>query len=143
LISYTIDVNPDLSNITNACSEAERIVAIQIMKDTRPYVPALTMSLNQRTRTLGKSIIYPGPYARYLWFGKRMVDSKTGRGPFYIEEVGWRYKKGAKLVPTEKPLNYTTSVHAKAGSHWVDRSFTDNKDKWLRVAKEAIDRYGR
>lgn len=133
----------DSSQISIACSKAEMIVAIQILKDTRPYVPALTMSFNQRSHTIGRNIIYPGPYAHYLWFGKRMVDSATGRGPFYIKGVGWRYRKGAKLMPTSTDLNFSHDKHPMAQSHWMDASFAANKEKWAGVAKKAVAQYGK
>lgn len=52
-------------------------------------------------------------YARYLYFGNKMVDEDTGKGPALIHdkygaEVGLRYRKGAKLKvkqPIEK-LNF-------------------------------------
>ena len=60
------------------CTKAEHIVALQVRKDTSPYVPMLTGSLDKRTRVDGSEVIYPGPYARYLYFGKLMVDPATG-----------------------------------------------------------------
>lgn len=78
--------------LAESCTKAEHTVALQIREDTRPYVPALTGSLDTRTRIEGSSdsgygpaagstIIYPGPYARYLYYGKVMVDAATGKGP--------------------------------------------------------------
>lgn len=142
MIVTKVNIKPDISKITDACEAAEKIVAVQVMKDTRPYVPALTMSLNQRTRVVGHTIIYPGPYARYLYMGKRMVNAVTGKGPMKIPEVGYRYRKGTKLKATEQPLHYTTSVHAKAGANWAERSLKDNKQKWIDVAKKAVEQYG-
>ena len=61
-----------------ACGRAESVLAQQVMKDTIPFVPALTGSLTQRTRVVGNEVIYPGPYARFLYYGKVMVDPATG-----------------------------------------------------------------
>ena len=44
-----------------ASEKAEHTVAIQVQKDTSPYVPFLTGSLDQRTRVDGSEVIYPGP----------------------------------------------------------------------------------
>lgn len=137
------DVRFNVHSISPACTYAEKIIAVQVMKDTRPYVPALTMSLNQRTRIIGNHIIYPGPYARYLYEGKVMVDATTGKGPMKIPDVGYRFHKGAKLKPTNRPLQYTKTVHPKATDHWIDASIAANKTKWTRVAKEAIKAYGK
>ena len=64
--------------LAQACTKAEHIVATQVRKDTSPYVPFLTGSLNERTRVVGNSVVYPGPYARFLYYGKVMVDPETG-----------------------------------------------------------------
>ena len=66
----TFKVRTDLSEalaaaIGKAATRAEHIVAVQAAKDTSPYVPFLTGSLDERTRVSGNTIIYPGPYARY------------------------------------------------------------------------------
>lgn len=78
-----------------ACSEAEHVLAIQVESDTVPYVPALTGSMTQRTRAIGNTVVYPGPYARYLYYGKLMVDPDTGSP--------WA-KKGATKVLTDRNL---------------------------------------
>ena len=64
--------------IAKACTRAEHVLAEQIKKDTQPFVPMLTGSLTQRTRVDGSAVIYPGPYARFLYYGKVMVDPNTG-----------------------------------------------------------------
>ena len=64
--------------IAKACTRAEHVLAEQMEKDTQPFVPMLTGSLTQRTRGVGNDIIYPGPYARFLYYGKVMVDPNTG-----------------------------------------------------------------
>ena len=48
-------------------------LANEIAKDTEPFAPALTKSLVNRTQVVDNQIIYPGPYARYLYEGKITV----------------------------------------------------------------------
>ena len=69
----------ELEAVKEATTKANTILLSQVMKDTSPYVPFLTGSLNARTHVVGNTIIYPGPYARYLYYGKVMVDSVTGK----------------------------------------------------------------
>lgn len=115
--------------------KAEHIVAIQMAKDTEQYVPAQTKSLSNRTRVSGDTIIYPGPYARFLYYGKLMIDPKTG-SPFARE--------GASKVITGKDLSISQSVHGKAQSHWFEASKAQNLPKWRNVAGRAIKReFGR
>ena len=120
------------------CKAAEATVAVQVAKDTEEYVPALTGSLTRRTRVIGNKIIYPGPYARYLYFGKVMVDSATGKGPMKIPDVGLRFKKGAVLVATERDLTYSKGMHKNAQSHWFEASKAQNSDKWIKTAEEVV-----
>lgn len=130
-------VHSDLSGIgqmlRNASNKAQTAVAIQAQKDTSPYVPALTGSLDQRTRVDENQIIYPGPYARYLYYGKLMVDPTTGSS--YAP-------KGATKVLTDKNLVFNKAVHSQAQDHWFEASKAENMDKWLRVAGKAVKRYG-
>lgn len=132
--------------IANGASKAEHTVANQVKSDTEPFVPMLTGSQVNRTRVIGNSIIYPGPYARYLYYGKVMVDAATGKGPMRIvDELGneyIRFRKGAKLKPTSRPLKYTKDFHKDAGPRWFERSKAKNLDKWLRVARKAVVHFG-
>lgn len=111
--------------------QAKHILAIQTAKDTEPYVPAKTKSLANRTRVDGDTIIYPGPYARFLYHGKLLIDPKTGSS--------WA-TKGATKVVTGKDLNISKAVHSKAQSHWFEASKAQNLDKWKRVAAKAVQR---
>lgn len=128
--------------IADRSKKAEHIVAIQVEKDTQQYVPMLTGSLNTRTRITKNTIIYPGPYARYLYYGKVMVDAATGKGPMHFtDKLGneyIRFRKGAKLRPTNKDLKYTKDFHKDAGPRWLERSKAQNLKKWERVAAKAI-----
>jgi len=75
------------------------------------------------------------------YYGKVMVDAATGKGPMRIvSEDGTeviRFRKGAKLRPTDRDLKIQRSMHPKAQSHWFEASKAKNLPKWLRVAKEA------
>lgn len=140
MLKIDVRMDGDLKNvIQNRATNAELIIATQVMKDTEKYVPALTGSLSARTHLEGSQIVYPGPYARYLYYGKRMVDSETGRGPFYIQGVGYRFRRGATLVPTNTDLHFNTSMHPLATSHWFEVSKGNNLEKWIRVAGRALD----
>ena len=99
-----------------------------------PYVPALTGSLTQRTRAIGKTVVYPGPYARYLYYGKLMVDPDTGSP--------WA-KKGATKVLTDRNLVFSQAMHPNAQAHWCEASKAQNIEKWVRVAQKAVAKYGK
>ena len=114
-------------------SKAEQLVAQQVAKDTVPFVPALTGSLTQRTRVEDSKVIYPGPYARFLYYGKLMVDPITGSS--YAP-------KGGTKVLTDKNLVFSQAMHPQAQAHWFEASKAQNLEKWVRVADKAVKKYG-
>ena len=127
-----------LSDVGKACTAAEKVLAQEIHKSTRPYVPMLTGAFDRNSRVIGNVIEYVGDQVNYLWNGVKMVNSKTGAGPRVIPGVGPRWPKGATLVPTAAPLHYTTDHHAKAGPAWMERSERDNGRKWQEIGEEAV-----
>ena len=134
MIIITLENNIDPNLLAGRATKVEKALAWQIFKDTAEFLPALTGNFTIRSHVIENVIIYPGPYARYLWHGVAMVNSKTGKGPRYIPEVGWRWPKGAILKPTSRPLKFNTSVHAKAQSHWMDASRAQNMERWKEIA---------
>lgn len=121
-------------SLASACSRAEHVLAQQVMKDTTPFVPALTGSLTQRTRVVGNEVIYPGPYSRFLYYGKVMVDPATG---------STYAPKGGHKVVTDRDLVFNTTMHPQAQSHWFEASKAQNMEKWVRVADKAVKRFGK
>lgn len=132
--------------IADRSNKAEHIVAIQAQKDTEPFVPFRQGSLNIRTQVAGNTIIYPGPYARYLYYGKVMVNAKTGKGPMHFTDKNgnevFRYPKGAVLKPTDRNLVYTKDFHKDAGAFWFERSKRKNLQTWLDVAEKVVNTGG-
>lgn len=134
----TFTVHADLSAqlasiITERCDKAGHVLAQQVKKDTEPFVPMLTGSLKNRARVEGNSIIYPGPYARFLYYGKVMVDPNTGST---YAPLG-----GTKVV-TDRDLVFTTDFHPQAQAHWFEASKAQNLEKWERVAAKAVEKFG-
>lgn len=118
--------------MARASPQATHAMAIQMAKDTEPFVPARTKSLANRTRVDDDTIIYPGPYAHFLYKGKLFIDPNTG-SPFA------RY--GATKVITGRDLQYSKAVHSQAQSHWYEASKALNRKKWVRVAGRVVSRY--
>lgn len=142
---HTDGMDAVMEALASACSRAEHTVAVQAKKDTAPFVPMLTGSLNERTRVDGNLIIYPGPYARYLYYGKVMVD-ENGNGPMhFVDKHGneqIKFPKGSKLHATDRNLVFKKTVHPQAQSHWFEASKAQNLDKWMRVAEKEVKHFG-
>ncbi len=123
------DLEEIAQNLKEAEAQATHEATIQAAKDTEPFVPMLTGSLKNRTQVKDGEIIYPGPYSRYLYYGKLMVDPATGSP--------WA-KKGASKAVTNKDLVFTKSFHPDAQSYWFEASKALNLEKWKRVMVKAI-----
>ena len=129
MASVNVTVNIDPMLMVKRAKRADHILAQQVAKDTERFVPALTGSISNRTEVRNDKIIYPGPYARYLYGGKLMVDPETGSS--YA-------KKGNVKVLTSKSLVFNRAMHADAQAEWLEASKTVNLDSWLRAYGKAL-----
>ncbi|MDO4864638.1 MAG: hypothetical protein Q4A05_10765 [Ruminococcus sp.] len=88
----------------------------------------------------GAVLITGSPQARRLYYHPElMVDSQTGAGPFPIKDKkgnvkGFRYRKGAHLVPDPKGrmLNFQKGKNANAGTHWLEPYISGDKKDFIR-----------
>lgn len=118
--------------------QAQLFHTTNIYRHMLKYMPMETgMFSTKQTRVSSPTMITTNaPQAYYLYYGNRMVNSKTGKGPAYIPGVGYRWPRGATLVPTTDPLNYTTTFHPLAGPFWDKRMVSAEGDV---IAKELKD----
>ena len=126
-INVVVDIDPAL--MSSRAEQADEILAIQAEKDTRQFAPAKSNKMLNGARVEGGTITYPGPYARFLWEGKVMIDPDTGSP--------WA-RPGATKVAPGKNLVFSTAVSPQAQSHWFDASKAVNLEKWLRVYGKAM-----
>lgn len=129
---------PLAAKLARAGPRAAHAVAVQIAEDTEPFVPARTLSLANRTQVIGGTIVYPGPYARYLYYGKVMVF----KDPPYLRTVNGKEvlsHYGQKKHTIDKPLKISQAKHKQATDHWLEASKAQNLDKWIQKAGEAIE----
>lgn len=131
MVKFDVKVDIPSDILGEPGTKTEHFLAVQAMKDTAPYVPFLTGSLNTRTRVDGSEIIYPGPYARYLYYGKLMVDPNTGSSFASL---------GATKKLTNKDLVFNQAYHPMAQARWFEASKSANMDKWDRVAGRTMKR---
>ena len=122
----------DLASILPSTNKAEKILATQVMKDTDKFVPALTGSLTQRTHIEESTIVYPGPYARFLYYGKVMIYEPTG---------STFAPRGEHKVVTDRDLVMNKSMHPLATSHWFEVSKAMNLERWIKIAERLVKKY--
>ena len=106
-----------------------------------PYRTGATIKLMIAQTDISRpEIIVPGPYAQYLYYGKRMVNAKTGKGPAMIPGVGLRFPRGSQLKVTDIPLEYTVTKNPQAGPFWDQRLAAAEGDILARELEDFIKR---
>ena len=145
--TLSIDANIDLGRIERNIEKAQYFLDSQVMTDMVPYMPMQTGNFIQRTRAMsaaiagsGKVVAAAPPMGRYLYMGKVMVDSETGKGPARIEvspgEYIFRFRKGAKLVATDRDLKFSKAANPKVQKQWFDAAKRAHGKEWVKQVKK-------
>lgn len=93
------------------------------IKKYMPFVSGATYKITVTQTVISKpEIVTDTPYAKYLFYGKVMVDPKTHAAGFVTPE-GWRSRKGCVKVLTGRNLTYNRSKNPSAGPRW-DRALS-------------------
>ena len=83
-------------------------------------------------------VVYPGPYARYLYYGEvygpniPIFEDNSG------EPTGWFSPPGQQKYPTGRALSYSTDVNPLAGSFWFERMMADHREDIVREARNNV-----
>ncbi|MCI7807958.1 minor capsid protein [bacterium] len=130
-VNKTGDVQMQLTRIVN--------------KRITRYMPFRTGALSTKLKYIKSptEIEVAAPYARMMYYGKVMVNSKTGKGPAFIPGVGYRYKKGTTLKATDRDLKYDTTKHPEAGPFWDRRMMASEKDAIVSDVQAYVRRRGK
>ena len=120
--------------------QVTRIINNRITK----YMPFRTGVLSTKLKRIKSptEIEVAAPYALYMYYGKVMVNSKTGKGPAFIPGVGYRYRKGTVLKATERDLNYDLTKHSKAGPFWDRRMMASEAAQIAHDSQVYVTRRG-
>lgn len=113
---------------------AQKFVDSECIRLMDKYTPMLSGML-VKSATLGTKIgegkIHQiAPYAKYQYYGKLMVSSKTGNS----------WSKGEKKVLTDRNLKYTKAIHPLAGPFWFERMKSDHLNQILKDAQKYAER---
>ena len=117
VVDGDIKVNIDLDRFSKQFERAQDELDNMVLLSCIDYVPMRTALLRQRSYV-------PGPYARFLYMGKVMVDPDTGSP--------WA-RKDAKKVLTERKLTYG---QPGTGDHWFDLAKVQHGKYWIKRVKE-------
>ena len=120
--------------------QVTRIINNRITK----YMPFRTGVLSTKLKRIKSptEIEVAAPYALYMYYGKVMVNSETGKGPAFIPGIGYRYRKGTVLKATERDLNYDLTKHPKAGPFWDRRMMASEAAQIAHDIQVYVNRRG-
>lgn len=130
-VNKTGDVQMQLTRIVN--------------KRITRYMPFRTGALSTKLKYIKSptEIEVVAPYARMMYYGKVMVNSRTGKGQAFIPGVGYRYKKGTIPKATDRDLKYDTTKHPEAGPFWDRRMMAVEKDAIVSEVQAYVRRKGK
>ena len=110
------------------------------IKRYMPYVSGATYKITVAQTDISKpKIVTNTPYAKYLFYGKKMIDPKINASGFLTPE-GWRSRRGSVKVLTAENLKYNKTKNPAAGPRW-DRALVAAEGKALVADLQSyIDR---
>ena len=130
IVDADLEITLNLDRFSRQFQEAQYWLDGQVMTDMVPYMPIRTGSLIQRSRArsasmqgTGRVVAGVGPYGRFQYMGKVMVDPVTG-SPFA--------RRGAKKVVTDRDLKYS---NPKATAQWFETAKRIHGKEWIEGVK--------
>lgn len=107
-----------------------------------PYCPmdSGTLAKSPYTASTPGKVVYPGPYARYQYYGKVMGPNI----PVFEDDSGEPTRffspPGRKKHLTGEDLTYRTDKNPLAGSFWIVRMKADRMEDILKEAQNNVNR---
>lgn len=148
-MSLTVDIKAEIRMKTveqilserglNKGGRVQMTIDRSVIKYCMPYVPKDTGMLESSPYTAsvpgsGK-VVYPGPYARYQYYGQVMGPNI----PVFEDSSGTPTRffspPGRKKHLTGRPLKYKQDLNPLAGSFWFERMKADHAKDIVREAR--------
>lgn len=124
----------------NEKGRVQQVIDQTVLKVCDPYVPFDNGFLKESAYVDngGGEIVWPGPYAHYLYEGIVYEDPDLHCAGF-LTDNGWFSKKGVQKVPTERKLQFQGAP--LRGAKWVDRAMeAGGMEAVEEAAREEIKR---
>lgn len=135
-VKVTFDINACAARVRAASSEALKTVKGRILDNCNEFCPLDQGTLRDSSEShshvmeyFGEAeirLIWATPYARYLYYGLLMVDSKTGSA--------WA-REGDRKVLTSKPLKYSENAASKL---WCEKARAEYGEDWRLIYENAL-----
>lgn len=141
-----LDISPvkemyDNLNTLADRNKVMRFASNEIVRLADDYVPFDSGILKNTAYVtpLGDEIVYPVPYAQYMYGGLLMVDPITKKGAFYnpITNRYWS-RPGVQKELTSTPLHY--AGEPKRGAQWVERMWNDYGEEICNAIGKYIEK---
>ena len=124
--------------------KARKLLANQVLIDCRAIMPLDTGRLQNESHVSkdNKSVVFPGPYALYLYKGNKMLNAKTGKGPALVRDengniIGYRYRKGTKLK-VKQPIEKLKFTRPEAKAEWFEEAKKEHLKDWQTLVSKTI-----
>lgn len=144
-----VDVNVDVHDLLAQFGLEEGGIVQQVIDKSvidycMPYVPHDTGTLETSpyaVTVIGSGeIVYPGPYAHYMYYGEVYGPNI----PVFIDDSGepayFFSPPGEKKHPTGKQLQYSTDYNPLAGPFWLERMKADHLQDIIEEARKNVRR---
>lgn len=124
-----------------AGGKVQMAVDAAVIKFCMPYVPMDTGTLMKSPYSVTKigqgEVIYPGPYAHYMYYGEVYGPNI----PIERDAEGnvMRWVSPPEKHPTGRQLQYDTSKNPLAGSFWFERMKADRLNDIIEEAKKYVN----
>lgn len=101
------------------------------------YVPKDIGNLRDNAIRNSSSITYQSPYARYQYYGKKMV-MKNGKSAFYSEDYGFWSKPGEDKILTDEDLVYHTPG---TGPYWDKKMVSAEMQEVVKEVQKYVNKH--
>ena len=133
IVEGDVKVNIDFGKVSDRINQAQYWLDNQIMTDMVPMMPHQTGTFVNLTRArsasvTGTGMVYAaaGPYGRFQYMGKVMVDPTTNSP--------WA-RKDAKKILIDKNLTYS---NPQAVPRWFDEAKKLHGQEWIQGVSDII-----
>lgn len=125
----------------NKNGAAQRYLQNEAYRFMDKYVPLKKRNLRKNVDLSNpKLIVYESPYAKYMFYGKKMVMPENGKSAFYSPSYGFWSIKGGKKVLTNIDLEYHTPG---TGSYWHKKMMSAEGKKLQKKVEKFIREGGK
>lgn len=139
-VKVTLDL--DMERFEKQYSRAQFMLDSEVMTDMVPYMPMITGSFINVTKSMSAAIAGSGyvyaaapPYGRFLYKGKTMVGPSGSTWAKYGQKKVLVSQYAGKTNAKEN-LHYTDTFHPRVGAEWFELAKKRHGKDWIRHAKE-------